>query len=148
MNTENATRSVIVRDGKFSESPIKPCHFLDVDELQSIAALGGLYVDLKNDEDPEALVPFFAAIDLIRIAFPSSADGRGFSLGQRLRRLGFKGTLRAHGNLISDQYPMALRTGFNELEICPNMAKRQPEEQWFASLPKLETYRARLGLTG
>ncbi|MFK8034631.1 MAG: DUF934 domain-containing protein [Hyphomicrobiales bacterium] len=148
MSTENKTRSVIVRDGKFSESPIEPCRFLGVDELQSLAALGGLYVDLKNDEDPELLVPFFAVIDLIRIAFPSSADGRGFSLGQRLRRLGFKGTLRAHGDLISDQYPMALRTGFNELEISANLAKRQPEEQWLASLPKLETYRARLGLTG
>lgn len=148
MSTENITRSVIVRDGKFSQSPIEPCRFLGVGELQSLAALGGLYVDLKNDEDPETLVPFFTAIDLIRIAFPSSADGRGFSLGQRLRRLGFKGTLRAHGDLISDQYPMALRTGFNELEISSNMAKRQPEEQWLASLPKLETYRARLGLTG
>lgn len=148
MSTESNARSVIVRDGKFSESPIEPCRFLGVNELQSLAALGGLYVDLKNDEDPETLVPYFAAIDLIRIAFPSSADGRGFSLGQRLRRLGFKGTLRAHGDLISDQYPMALRTGFNELEISSNMAKRQPEEQWLASLPKLETYRARLGLTG
>lgn len=148
MSNENKTRSVIVRDGKFSESPIEPCRFLGVDELQSLAALGGLYVDLKNDEDPELLVPFFAVIDLIRIAFPSSADGRGFSLGQRLRRLGFKGNLRAHGDLISDQYPMALRTGFNELEISANLAKRQPEEQWLASLPKLETYRARLGLTG
>lgn len=148
MSTENTTRSVIVRDGKFSKSPIEPCRFLGVDELQSLAALGGLYVDLKNDEDPELLVPFFAVIDLIRIEFPSSADGRGFSLGQRLRRLGFKGTLRAHGDLISDQYPMALRTGFNELEISANLAKRQPEDQWLASLPKLETYRARLGLTG
>lgn len=148
MSTDTTTNSVIVRDGKFSDSPIKPCRFLGVEELQSLAALGGLYVDLKNDEDPEALVPFFAVIDLIRIAFPSSADGRGFSLGQRLRRLGFTGTLRAYGDLISDQYPMALRTGFNELEISSTMAKRQPEEQWLASMPKLETYRARLGLAG
>lgn len=148
MSTEKTNRSVLVREGKFSESTIEPCRFLGVDELQSLAALGGLYVDLKNDEDPEALVPFFAAIDLIRIAFPSSADGRGFSLGQRLRRLGYKGTLRGHGDLISDQYPMALRTGFNELEISPELAKRQPEEHWIASLPKIETYRARLGLTG
>ena len=148
MSTENTTHSVIVRDGKFARSAIKPCRFLDLDELQSLAALGGLYVDLKNDEDPELLISFFAEIDLIRIAFPSSADGRGFSLGQMLRRLGFKGTLRAHGDLISDQYPMALRTGFNELEISPDLAKRQPEEQWLARLPKLETYRARLGLTG
>lgn len=148
MSVEDTTRSILVREGRFSPSPIEPCKFLDVEELQSIAALGGLFVDLKNDEDPELLVPYFSAIDLIRIAFPSSADGRGFSLGQRLRRLGFKGTLRAHGDLISDQYPMAIRTGFDELEISPQMAKRQPEAQWHDRLPKIETYRSRLGLTG
>lgn len=148
MSETETEHSVLVRQGKFSPSPIKPCQFLGVEELQSIAALGGLFVDLKNDEDPEVLVPFFSAIDLIRIAFPSSADGRGFSLGQRLRRLGFKGTLRANGDLISDQYPMAIRTGFDELEISQKMAERQPQEQWLAALPKRETYRSRLGLTG
>lgn len=148
MNIEQTTRSILVREGKFSPSPIEPCKFLDVEELQSIAALGGLFVDMKNDEDPQALVPYFSAIALIRIAFPSSADGRGFSLAQRLRRLGFKGTLRAHGELISDQYPMALKTGFDELEISPQMAKRQPEAQWRDRLPKLESYRSRLGLAG
>lgn len=148
MSDTEAVRTVLVRQGKFSPSPFEPCRFLGIEELQSIAALGGLFVDLQNDEDPEGLVPFFGAIDLIRIAFPSSADGRGFSLGQRLRRLGFKGTLRAHGDLISDQYPMAIRTGFDELEISHKMAERQPQDQWLAAIPKRETYRSRLGLTG
>ncbi len=146
-DTQNA-RTVLVRQGQFSPSPFEPCRFLAVEDLQSIAALGGLFVDLKNDENPEALVPFFNAIELIRIEFPSSADGRGFSLGQRLRRLGYKGTLRACGDLISDQYPMAIRTGFDELEISQKLANRQPEHQWRAALPKRETYRSRLGLTG
>ncbi|WP_207100095.1 DUF934 domain-containing protein [Paracoccus shandongensis] len=68
--------------------------------------------------------------DLIAIDFPSFSDGRGFSLARRLREMGFKGRLRASGRLIADQYAMARRVGFDEVEVAPDIAARQPAEQW------------------
>lgn len=68
--------------------------------------------------------------DLIAIDFPSMTDGRGFSLARRLRDIGYKGRLRAVGKLIADQYAMARRVGFDEVQITADLAKRQPQDQW------------------
>ena len=69
---------------------------------------------------------------LIAIEFPAFNDGRGFSLARRLRALGYKGRLRATGRLIADQYAMARRVGFDEVQVAPDIAARQPWEQWLA----------------
>ena len=66
---------------------------------------------------------------MIRIDFPSFADGRGFTLARLIRLLGFTGRLRAKGHVIADQYAMARRSGFDEIEISSELASRQSEEQ-------------------
>jgi|GEM_PF-516560 len=38
--------------------------------------------------------------------------------------------LRAKGHVIADQYAMARRSGFDEIEIDNALAARQPEAQW------------------
>ena len=43
---------------------------------------------------------------------------------------GFSGRLRAAGHVIADQYAMARRAGFDEVEISPDLARRQPQEAW------------------
>ena len=91
---------------------------------------GGI-VDLAPDTAPEQLAEHLGA-PLVRIAFPSFADGRGFTLARRLRDLGYEGRLRASGHVIADQYAMARRAGFDEVEIGADLAARQPEEQWLA----------------
>lgn len=68
----------------------------------------------------------------IRICFGGYADGRGFTLAAQLRRAGFTGHLRASGPLVADQYAMARRSGFDDVEVEANIAERQPEEQWLA----------------
>ena len=68
--------------------------------------------------------------DLIAIEFPAMTDGRGFSLARLLREKGYKGRLRAVGALISDQYAMARRVGFDEVRITAALAQRQPQVQW------------------
>ena len=88
-------------------------------------------VDLRSDAAPGSLAQVLAA-PLVRIDFPSFADGRGFTLGAELRRLGFAGRLRARGHVIADQYAMARRAGFDEVEISDDLAARQPEDQWLA----------------
>ena len=67
---------------------------------------------------------------LIRIRFASFADGRGFTLARRLRLQGYKGRLRAAGHVIADQYAMARRAGFDEVEVPAALALRQAEPHW------------------
>ena len=89
-------------------------------------------MDLDSDSDPSALSGRLGDIALVRVDFPSFADGRGFTIARRLRLMGYEGTLRAKGHVIADQYAMARRAGFDEVEIDEDLAHRQPEEQWLA----------------
>jgi uncharacterized protein (DUF934 family) len=106
--------SVIVRDDGFHDDDYS----------------GSGVLDIAQDLLPHALPRQFDGVDLIRVAFPSSADGRGFSLARHLRALGYKGRLRAKGHVIADQYAMARRCGFDEIEIPDDLARRQPADQW------------------
>jgi len=92
----------------------------------------GYGLDIPNTVLAEQLKPYFNAVSMIRISFPSSADGRGFSIARTLRLMGYTGRLRAHGHVLADQYAMARRVGFDEVEIDETLAKRQPEDQWLA----------------
>ena len=102
-------------------------------------------VDLASDTDTRALAPLVGGVGMIRIDFPSFADGRGFSIARALRRMGYTGRLRAKGHLLADQYAMARRSGFDEVEIDEALAARQPEEQWLDRADWQEhDYRSRL----
>ena len=112
-----------------------PQPLLPLAELEAgLAAVNGqVGVEIANTTQPESLTPHFARLSLIAIAFPSFADGRGFSIARRLRRAGFAGTLRAVGPLIADQFAYALACGFDEIELPDAHAERQPFEQWRAA---------------
>ncbi|MFD1193658.1 DUF934 domain-containing protein [Seohaeicola saemankumensis] len=100
-------------------------------------------LDLPAEADPDALA--LDGLCLIRIPFASFADGRGFTLARRLRLRGYQGRLRASGHVIADQYAMARRAGFDEVEISAELAARQPEDQWLARADwRAHDYQARL----
>ena len=102
-------------------------------------------LDLENTVRAEQIAPVFERVALIRIRFPSHVDGRGFSLARQLRLLGYRRRLRAAGHVLADQYAMARRNGFDEVEIEPRLAGRQPEEQWlFRANWRENDYQARL----
>ena len=84
--------------------------------------------DLAHTDDPAGLD--FSNLTLIRVHVPAFSDGRGFTIGRRVRMLGSTGTLHAVGPMIADQYPMARRVGFDAVEIPDDIAARQPEPQW------------------
>ena len=86
-------------------------------------------LDLPSDAQPEE-IDLKPSIEMIRIDFPSSADGRGFTIARALRLRGYTGRLRAHGHVIADQYAMARRAGFDEVEVADEIAARQPAAQW------------------
>ena len=89
-------------------------------------------IDLASDADVTTLHNLLGDISMIRVDFPSFADGRGFTIATMLRQLGYEGRLRAKGHVIADQYAMARRSGFDEVEIDDDLAARQPEDQWQA----------------
>lgn len=115
--------SVIVTDGGFAADDWTGAFAT----LEDAPAPG---LDLASDTDPAALAAIPDGTEMIRVAFPSSADGRGFSLARILRLRGYRGRLRAAGHVIADQYAMARRVGFDEVEISDDLAARQPEDQW------------------
>lgn len=101
----------------------------------ALAAAGNhtLGVEIPNTVRVEALQPHFDRLSLIAIAFPSFSDGRGFSIAKSLRNAGYRGTLRAVGPLIADQFAYALACGFDEVELPPDSAARQPVALWLAA---------------
>lgn len=102
-------------------------------------------VDVAPADDVATLAGHLDRLTMIRVAFPNSADGRGFTLARRLRAMGYRGRLRAAGHVLADQYAMARRAGFDEVEIDADLAARQPWEQWQARADwQAHDYQARL----
>ena len=116
--------SVLVTDTGFAPAPE-----VNAVSLTDLASHTGT-VDLANTDNPMALADVLAQLTLIRVAFPAFSDGRGFTIGRSLRMMGYTGTLRAQGHVIADQYAMARRVGFDDVEISDDLALRQPADQW------------------
>jgi uncharacterized protein (DUF934 family) len=70
-------------------------------------------VRLESDEDARALLPHLGRLALIEIAFPKFRDGRGYSSARILREAGYKGELRAQGDVLVDQIAFMRRCGFD-----------------------------------
>ncbi len=108
-------------------------------------ARDGVGIDLPSSIDPAELAGRLPQITMIRVDFPSSADGRGFSIARQLRLMGYQGRLRARGHVLADQYAMARRCGFDEIEISRDLADRQTEGQWmFRADWRAHDYQTRL----
>ncbi|MFN3954276.1 MAG: DUF934 domain-containing protein [Pararhodobacter sp.] len=102
-------------------------------------------LDLPADTAPGALEGLMRGAALIRIRFNQFSDGRGFTLARQLRRLGYGGRLRAVGHVLADQYAMARRSGFDEVEIDAALAARQPAAHWqFRADWRAHDYQSRL----
>ena len=66
----------------------------------------------------EEIAEILPTVGLIKIAFPKFTDGRGYSMGWLLRtRLGYKGEMRAVGDVLFDEMQFMVRCGFDAFEI-------------------------------
>ncbi|WP_294334350.1 DUF934 domain-containing protein [uncultured Sphingomonas sp.] len=70
-------------------------------------------VRIEAGEDARALLPYLDRIALVEVSFPSFRDGRGYSSARILREAGYKGELRAQGDVLVDQIPLMRRCGFD-----------------------------------
>jgi len=115
--------SIIVKDGEFSLPQ----------EQKSDRT-----IELKSGDKFTSADFCDTDIDVIVIKVLAFNDGRAFSLAKKIRSSGFTGILRLKGPVIADQYPLAIRCGFDELEISAAEAKRQPQIQWSDALKRVK----------
>ncbi len=79
-----------------------------------LARSGRLGLWLDSAEDPALVADSLEAFSLIAVHFPQFTDGRGYSTARLLReRYGWKGGLRAIGDIQRDQLFYLLRCGFD-----------------------------------
>lgn len=84
----------------------------------TLIARGEVAVWLAPGEEPRDLEDDLQQLPLIAIHFPAFKDGRGYSYARELRtRYGFKGEIRATGDVLRDQLFYLQRCGFNAFEI-------------------------------
>ena len=78
-----------------------------------------LAVALDNTQDVEALDADVLDLPMIALDFPVFGDGRAFSQARLLReRLGYKGQIRATGDVHSDQLLYMARCGFDAFALA------------------------------
>ena len=71
-----------------------------------------------EQHDLSPLEPYLASLPLIAVHFGSTGDGRGFTQARLLReRHGYKGELRAVGQIRIDQVFFLARCGFDAFEL-------------------------------
>lgn len=84
------------------------------DALSASRGAAEIGVWLAPDSEPADIVADFDKIALIGVDFPVFRDGRGYSIGRLLReRYGYKGELRAIGDVLRDQITFMFRCGFD-----------------------------------
>lgn len=78
-------------------------------------------VVLEPGEEPENIADDLDKLPMVAIHFPAFTDGRGYSYARELRtRYGYKGEIRAMGDVLQDQLFYLHRVGFSAFDIRPD----------------------------
>ncbi len=88
--------------------------------VSSEELLGDVGVYWRNSEAIDLTAEEIVALvsrPFVALHFPTAVDGRAYSQAQRLRRLGYRGALRATGVVKRDQALFMVRCGFDVLEV-------------------------------
>ncbi|MFT6559713.1 DUF934 domain-containing protein [Sneathiella sp.] len=77
-----------------------------------------LGVILENTDDVNDIAEDLDRLDLVVLQFPKMSDGRAYTQARLLReRLGYKGEIRAVGDVLRDDVFYMQRCGFNAFEL-------------------------------
>jgi uncharacterized protein (DUF934 family) len=102
--------------------------------IDSGALLG---VRLANDVSPQALAGDLDRFGLVVLTFPRFTDGRAYSQARLLRgRLGYRGELRAQGEVLRDQLLFMQRCGFDAWAV----PERAETENWLAAFAEFDVF--------
>ncbi|QDG79266.1 DUF934 domain-containing protein [Labrenzia sp. PHM005] len=102
----------------------------DADAFTSRTGKTALLVE--PGDEVEKAATYLDQLAYVAVSFPSFADGRGFSTARDLREhLNYQGDIRAVGNYILDQVPLARRCGVSSFEISkPEVLKALKAGEW------------------
>lgn len=79
-----------------------------------------LGVRLTSDQSPEPIAADLHHFAVIELEFPKFKDGRGYSWARQLRqRMGYRGEIRAVGDVLRDQWLYMRRVGIDAFEVRP-----------------------------
>jgi uncharacterized protein (DUF934 family) len=110
---------------------ISAAKFLEGAEALSARA-GKTGVIWPNNRDVDDLVPYLGRLAVVALVFPTFRDGRAYTQARLLReRHGFKGELRATGQVLRDQFVFMLRAGFDAFDV-----KKESDAEAFAATVK------------
>ncbi|WP_315724430.1 MULTISPECIES: DUF934 domain-containing protein [unclassified Bradyrhizobium] len=117
-----AQGAILVSETRFLAGP---------EELAGRAG-GKLGVIWPNNRDVDDLVPYLDRLALVALVFPSFRDGRAYTQARLLReRYGYRGELRATGQVLRDQFVFMLRAGFDAFDV-----KKQADAEAFTETVK------------
>ena len=101
---------------------------------------GRIGIWLKPDDDPALIAEALPLFGVVAVEFPQAADGRGYSTARLLReRYGYRGELRAIGDVQRDQLYFLSQCGFNAFAL---RAGEDPEDALVAFIEFSESYQA------
>lgn len=112
-----------VFDGDAGAAPADADLLLPLDEWRERAAVWGarpgrIGILLSPSDDPAAIAADLGRFALVAVRFPSFTDGRGYSTARLLReRHGWRGELRAVGDVLRDQMFLLARCGFDSFAL-------------------------------
>ena len=97
---------------------ILPANRFLADAAELVQREGALGVLWPNDRRVAELAPWLGHLALVALHFPKFRDGRAYSQARLLRETyGFRGTLRATGDVLRDQFHFLARAGFDSFEV-------------------------------
>ncbi len=106
---------------------------------------GLLGVTVPNSSDEKALHPYFSQLALVVVNFPAFTDGRSYSLARQLRLDGYRGEVRATGNILPDQLQLMLQVGVDSFDVSDRFAL----EDWQKAAQHMQlTYQLGYNRTG
>ena len=90
-----------------------------------------------NNVNVAELAPHLDRLALVALVFPTFRDGRAYSQARLLReRFGFRGELRATGQILRDQFLFLARSGFDSFEVL----KDSDAEAFAAALARYSVF--------
>ncbi len=136
VGSEQALQALLASPGPYGQEPVRPLYaaedvlvplpVMQACQAQIQAWEGRKGVLVQPGDELESFSADLPWLDLVAVHFPLFTDGRGHSLARTLRdHYGFKGELRAQGDVFEDTVHYLVRCGFNAFVPRPGVTPAQ-----------------------